>query len=141
MEYTRALDDDAGNSNWRPSMLMYDGVTFYLQVEKHQDKQWYFYVQMEGSASECQKYETKVSVCKFPNSERHSISYNGKVCPIDIKGADELDAVGCGLNVRDAVMEKIFVLDSSETSSGGGESSGRNTEQGAGQSGSGSAEK
>ena len=66
MEYTRALDDHEGNSNWRPSMLMYDGVTFYLQVEKHQDKQWYFYVQMEGSASECQKYETKLSVCKFP---------------------------------------------------------------------------
>ena len=58
-----------------------------------------------------------------------------------VVGADELDAVGCGLNIRDAVMEKIFVLDSSETSSGGGESSGRNTEQGAGQSGSGSAEK
>ena len=26
-------------------------------------------------------------------------------------GADELDAAGCGLNVRDAVMEKIFVVD------------------------------
>jgi len=52
-------------------------------------------------------------------------------CPIDIKGADELDAVGCGLNIRDAVMEKIFVLDSSETSSSGGESSGRSTDQGA----------
>ena len=58
-----------------------------------------------------------------------------------VVGADELDAVGCGLNIRDAVMEKIFVLDSSETSSGGGESSGRSTEQGAGQSGSGPAEK
>ena len=58
-----------------------------VQVEK-QDKQWYFYVQMEGSAAECEKFETKVSVCKFPNSERHSICYNGKVCPIDIKGMD-----------------------------------------------------
>ena len=43
---------------------------------------------MEGSAAECEKFETKVSVCKFPNSERHSICYNGKVCPIDIKGMD-----------------------------------------------------
>merc|ERR1719319_1759610 len=84
MEYTRALDDHEGNSNWRPSMLMYDDVTFYLQVEK-QDKQWYFYVQMEGSAAECEKFETKLSVCKFPSSERQSICYNGKVCPIDVK--------------------------------------------------------
>ena len=85
MEYTRALDDQEGNSNWRPSMLMYDDVTFYLQVEK-QDKQWFFYVQMEGSAAECEKFETKLSVCKFPNSDRQSICYNGKVCPIDVKG-------------------------------------------------------
>ena len=85
-----------------------------------QDKQWYFYVQMEGSAAECEKFETKVSVCKFPNSERHSISYHGKVCPIDIKGADEVDASGSGLNVRDAVMEKIFVVDSSSGAGGVG---------------------
>ena len=26
-------------------------------------------------------------------------------------GAEELDLDGCGLNVRDAVMEKIFVVD------------------------------
>jgi len=117
IEYTRALDDQEGNSFWRPSLLQYQDVTFYLQVEK-QDKQWYFYVQMEGSAAECEKFETKVSVCKFPNSERHSICYNGKVCPIDIKGADELDAAGCGLNVRDAVMEKIFVVDSGDLGPG-----------------------
>ena len=86
MEYTRALDDQEGNSNWRPSMLMYDDATFYLQVEK-QDRQWFFYVQMEGSAAECEKYETKLSVCKFPNSDRQSICYYGKVCPIDIKGS------------------------------------------------------
>ena len=54
-----------------------------------------------------------MSVCKYPNSDRHSITYNGKVCPIDFKGADDLDSVGCGLNVRDACMEKIFVVDSS----------------------------
>ena len=79
---------------------------------------------MEGSAAECEKFETKVSVCKSPNSDRHSICYNGKVCPIDIKGADELDAVGCGLNIRDAVMEKIFVVDSSNTDGGRGSSCG-----------------
>merc|ERR1719474_2381091 len=112
IEYTRALDDQDGNSFWRPSLLQFQNVTFYLQVEK-QDKQWYFYVQMEGSASECEKFESRVSVCKYANSDRHSISYFGKVCPIDIKGADELDAAGCGLNVRDAVMEKIFVVDTS----------------------------
>ena len=39
-----------------------------------------------------------------------------------VAGADELDAAGCGLNVRDAVMEKIFVVD---TSSGEGEVGGR----------------
>ena len=88
MEYTRALDDQEGNSNWRPSMLMYEDVTFYLQVEK-QDKQWFFYVQMEGSAAECEKFETKLSVCKFPNSDRQSICYNGKVCPIDVKGMQD----------------------------------------------------
>ena len=56
-----------------------------------------------------------MSVCKFPNSDRHSITYNGKVCPIDFKGADDLDTVGCGLNVRDACMERIFLVDSSDT--------------------------
>ena len=34
------------------------------------------------------------------------------------KGAEELDVHGCGLNVRDAVMEKIFVVD---TTRGAGE--------------------
>ena len=87
IEYTRALDDHDGRSFWRPSLLQFENITFYLQVEKL-DMQWYFYVQMEGSAAECEKFETKVSVCKFPNSERHSICYNGKVCPIDIKGMD-----------------------------------------------------
>jgi hypothetical protein len=28
-----------------------------------------------------------------------------------VAGAEELDQDGCGLNVRDAVMEKIFVVD------------------------------
>merc|ERR1712096_378312 len=69
---------------------------------------------MEGSETECEKFECQVSVCKFATSDRHSIAYNGKVCPIDIKGAEELDAAGCGLNVRDAVMEKIFVVDTSD---------------------------
>ena len=70
-------------------------------------------------------------MCKFAASERHSIAYNGKVapilipacdrlqvCPIDIKGAEELDTAGCGLNVRDAVMEKIFVVDTAEEERG-----------------------
>ena len=92
--------------------MQFQNVTFYLQMEKcGKSKQWYFYVQMEGSETECEKFECRVSVCKFTTSERHSIAYNGKVCPIDIKGAEELDAAGCGLNVRDAVMEKIFVVD------------------------------
>ena len=95
--------------------MQFQNVTFYLQMEKcGKSKQWYFYVQMEGSETECEKFECRVSVCKFATSERHSIAYNGKVCPIDIKGAEELDAAGCGLNVRDAVMEKIFVVDSSD---------------------------
>ena len=68
---------------------------------------------LQGSSAECEKFETKISVCKYPNSDRHSISYNGKVCPIDLKGADDLDSVGCGLNVRDACMEKIFLVESS----------------------------
>ena len=34
-------------------------------------------------------------------------------------GADELDAAGCGLNVRDAVMEKIFVVDTSSSDAEG----------------------
>lgn len=115
IEYTRALDDADGNSFWRPSLLQYQNVTFYLQVEKNgKNKQWYFYVQMEGSESECERFECRVSVCKYANSDRHSICYYGKVCPIDIKGAEELDQAGCGLNVRDAVMEKIFVVDMTE---------------------------
>ena len=70
---------------------------------------------LQGSSAECEKFETKLSVCKNPNSERHSTTYNGKVCPIDYKGADDLDTVGCGLNVRDALMEKIFLVDNSDT--------------------------
>ena len=46
IEYTRALDDHDGRSFWRPSLLQFENITFYLQVEKL-DKQWYFYVQME----------------------------------------------------------------------------------------------
>lgn len=124
IEYTRALDDQDGNSFWRPSLLQSHNITFYLQIEKcGKNKQWYFYVQMEGSSSECERYETRISVCKFPASDRYSISYYGKVCPIDIKGAEELDQDGCGLNVRDAVMEKIFVVDTAtnETSKEGEE--------------------
>ena len=30
-------------------------------------------------------------------------------------GAEELDLDGCGLNVRDAVMEKIFVVDTASS--------------------------
>jgi len=119
IEYTRALDDQDGNSFWRPSLLQFQNVTFYLQMEKcGKSKQWYFYVQMEGSEAECERFECRVSVCKFAASERHSIAYNGKVCPIDIKGAEELDTAGCGLNVRDAVMEKIFVVDTAEEERG-----------------------
>ena len=51
-----------------------------LQMEKcGKSKQWYFYVQMEGSETECERFECRVSVCKYANSERHSIAYNGKV--------------------------------------------------------------
>ena len=32
IEYTRALDDQDGNSFWRPSLLQFQHVTFYLQV-------------------------------------------------------------------------------------------------------------
>ena len=90
---------------------------------------------MEGSETECEKFECRVSVCKFSSSERHSIAYNGKVCPIDIKGAEELDAAGCGLNVRDAVMEKIFVVDTSDAGEGcsgkeGGRGEGGEKEEG-----------
>merc|ERR1719318_2022907 len=35
IEYTRALDDQDGNSFWRPSLLQFQNVTFYLQVEGH----------------------------------------------------------------------------------------------------------
>merc|ERR1719492_211687 len=53
IEYTRALDDQDGNSFWRPSLLQFQNVTFYLQMEKcGKSKQWYFYVQMEGSETE-----------------------------------------------------------------------------------------
>ena len=106
IEYTRQLDDQDGNSFWRPSLLQRNNVTFYLQVSPRPDhrsiirvdinnlqvekrgknKQWYFYVQMEGSSSECDGYEARVTVSKYANSDRHSISYHGKVCPIDIKG-------------------------------------------------------
>ena len=81
---------------------------------------------LQGSSAECERFETKVSVSKYPDSDRHSITYNGKVCPIDFKGADDLDAVGCGLNVRDACMERIFLVDTSDSQTGeaGGEHSG-----------------
>ena len=52
-----------------------------------------------------------------------------RLCQVSLKlnsspGAEELEAVGCGLNVRDAVMEKIFVVDSS-SGEGCGEGAGR----------------
>ena len=49
-----------------------------------------------------------IKVSKNLDSERHSIVYNGVVCPIDVKGAAEVEACGAGLNIRDAAMEKIF---------------------------------
>jgi len=124
IEYTRALDDQDGSSFWRPSLLMLHEITFYLQIEKSgKDRQWYFYVQMEGSEAECEKYASQITVCKNSNSQLNSIAYCGKVCPIDIKGADELDTEACGLNVRDAVMEKIFTVDN--TGQDGGKESAR----------------
>lgn len=32
MVYTQALDDEEGNGFWKPSLLQFDGYTFYLQV-------------------------------------------------------------------------------------------------------------
>ena len=32
IEYTRALDDQDGSSFWRPSLLQFNNITFYLQV-------------------------------------------------------------------------------------------------------------
>jgi len=118
IEYTRALDDQDGSSFWRPSLLQFQNITFYLQIEKSgKNRQWYFYVQMEGSASLCQEFGTQITVCKSPSDDHFSkkdlfsICYYGKVCPIDTKGAEEIEHDGCGLNVRDAVMEKIFTID------------------------------
>ena len=33
MVYTQALDDEDGNGFWKPSLLEFDGITFYLQVD------------------------------------------------------------------------------------------------------------
>ena len=62
-----------------------------------------------GSSSDCENYGTTIRVSKSLDNERYSTVYNGAVCPIDIKGAVEVEAHGCGLNIRDAQMEKIFV--------------------------------
>ncbi len=55
---------------------------------------------MEGSPRDCEKYATTIKVSKNLKSERNSIVYNGIVCPIDIKGASEVEASGVGLNIR-----------------------------------------
>lgn len=110
MEYARNLDDEEGNGFWRPSLLQYDGITFYVQVEKcGKSRNWYFYIQKEGNGNE--DYMTKISVGKYSTEgdDRHSIIYNGFTCPIDVKGATEVMETGTGLNIRDAVMERIFV--------------------------------
>ena len=107
--YTQALNDEEGNGFWKPSLLQFDGITFYLQVEKcGRSKNWYFYIQMEGSQKDAEKYNTIIKVSKNLKSEKNSIVYNGTVSPIDIKGASEVEASGGGLNIRDAAMEKIF---------------------------------
>lgn len=119
IEYTRALDDRDGSSFWRPSLLQFQNITFYLQIEKSgKNGQWYFFVQMEASSAECENFETRITVCKNTTSDRFSISYHGKVCSIDIKGAEELDQGACGLSVRDAVMERIFTVDTTSGQEG-----------------------
>lgn len=63
MVYTQELDDGEGNGFWKPSLLQFDGITFYLQVEKcGKSKNWYFYIQMEGSLKDCEKYGTMIKV-------------------------------------------------------------------------------
>jgi hypothetical protein len=32
------------------------------------------------------------------------VVYDGPVCPVDVKGAAEVNATGAGLNIRDAAM-------------------------------------
>jgi len=109
MVYTQALDDEDGNGFWKPSLLEFDGVTFYLQVEKSgKSKNWYFYIQMEGSPRDCEKYGATIKVSKKLKSDRCAVVYNGGVCPIDVKGAAEVEASGVGLNIRSSAMEKIF---------------------------------
>ncbi len=86
MVYTQALDDEEGNGFWKPSLLEFNGITFYLQVEKcGKSRNWYFYIQMEGSPRDCEKYGATIKVSKKLKTERHAIVYNGGVCPIDIK--------------------------------------------------------
>lgn len=117
MEYARALDDEEGNGFWRPSLIQFDGITFYLQVEKSgKTKNWYFYVQMEGSAVDCKMYGVTIKVRKSLLSEGHSVVYNGDVCPIDIKGVGEVENSGGGLNIRNSIMENIFDVDALDRS-------------------------
>ncbi|TRY67653.1 hypothetical protein TCAL_05861, partial [Tigriopus californicus] len=117
MEYARALDDEEGNGFWRPSLIQFDGITFYLQVEKSgKTKNWYFYVQMEGSALDCKMYGVTIKVRKSLVSEGHSVVYNGDVCPIDIKGVGEVENSGGGLNIRNSIMENIFDVDALDRS-------------------------
>ena len=120
MVYTQALNDEEGNGFWKPSLLQYDGITFYLQVEKcGRSKNWYFYIQMEGSQGDAEKYATIIKVSKNLTTERNSVVYNGVVCPIDIKGASEVEASGAGLNIRDAAMEKIFDINTEKDDDNG----------------------
>ena len=77
---------------------------------------------MEGSAKECEKYGATIRVSKSLDSLRHSIVYNGSVCPIDIKGVSEVEANGAGLNIRNSIMEKIFDVDMATPAGGDRES-------------------
>ena len=62
-----------------------------LQVEKcGRSRNWYFYLQMEGSPSDCERYGATIKVSKKLNCARYSIHYDGNVCPIDAKGAAEV---------------------------------------------------
>ncbi len=102
-------------------MLEFNGITFYLQVEKcGKSRNWYFYIQMEGSPKDCEKYGTTIKVSKKLKSDRNAIVYNGGVCPIDIKGAAEVEASGVGLNIRDSAMERIFDLERDPSGGGSG---------------------
>ena len=80
-------------SKWRVS----------LQKEKNWpsiDLKCFSLISSSGSSSDCENYGTTIRVSKSLENERYSTVYNGAVCPIDIKGAVEVEAHGCGLNIR-----------------------------------------